>query len=123
MPEDADSLEKKRSDPAWFRHQLAAQIHATFPEAFNDDVSVPVWTGIDDLQRYIDIVAEWAEEDDERVLIIVDGLDHALRQFGGTTATEPAEGTVLEEIGKLEFPDPLGLLMVSRPLSPKRMRL
>jgi len=119
VPEDADSLEKKRSDPAWFRHQLAAQIHATFPEAFNDDVSVPVWTGIDDLQRYIDIVAEWAEEDDERVLIIVDGLDHALRQFGGTTATEPAEGTVLEEIGKLEFPDPLGLLMVSRPLSPE----
>jgi hypothetical protein len=117
VPEDADSLEKKRSDPAWFRHQLAAQIHATFPEAFNNDVSVPVWTGIDDLQRYINIVAEWAEQEDERVLIIVDGLDHALRKFGGTTATEPAEGTVLEEIGKLEFPDQLGLLMVSRPLS------
>jgi hypothetical protein len=117
VPEDADSLEKKRSDPAWFRHQLAAQIHATFPEAFNNDVSIPVWTGTDDLQRYIDIVAEWAEQKAERVLIIIDGLDHALRQFGGIMATEPAEGTVLEEIGKLDFPEPLGFLMVSRPLS------
>jgi hypothetical protein len=117
LPEDADSLEKKRSDPVWFRHQLAAQMHATFPEAFNNDVSIPVWTGVEDLQRYIGIVAEWAEQEGERVLIIVDGLDHALRQFGGTTATESTEGTVLEEIGKLEFPDPLGLLMVSRPLS------
>ncbi|WP_135829852.1 NACHT domain-containing protein [Halorussus halobius] len=117
VPEDADSLEKKRSDPVWFRHQLAAQILNTFPEAFDNDVSVPVWTGINDLQRYIDIVGQWAEQNSKRALIIVDGLDHALREFGGTTATKPAEGTVLEEIGKLDFPNSLGLLMVSRPLS------
>lgn len=117
IPDDADSLERKRSDPAWFRHQLAAQIHSTFSEAFDEDTSSPVWTGVDDLQRYIDNVAAWADEEDQRILIIIDGLDHALRSFGGTTATESAEGTVLEEIGALDFPEPLSLLMVSRPLS------
>jgi len=117
IPDDADSLEKKRSDPEWFRHQLAAQIYSTFPEAFDNDSTAPVWTGREDLQRYITQVGQWAEEQDQRVLFIIDGLDHALRQFGGTSATESAEGTVLEEIGSLDFPDPLGLLMVSREIT------
>jgi hypothetical protein len=117
IPEDADSLEIKRRDPEWFRHQLAYQLYSTFPEAFGRSNSVPVWTGIDDLQEYIDNVAQWADQEDQRVLFIFDGLDHALRPFGGTEATEPAEGSALEEIGKLDFPEPLGLLMVSREIS------
>ncbi|WP_336328310.1 NACHT domain-containing protein [Halovenus sp. HT40] len=117
IPEDADSLEMKRSDPEWFRHQLAYQIYSTFPEAFGEDTSVPVWTATEDLQEYIDTVAQWANQEDQRILFIFDGLDHALRPFGGTKATESAEGSALEEIGMLDFPDPLGLLMVSREIS------
>lgn len=117
IPEDADSLEIKRRDPDWFRHQLAYQLYSTFTKAFERSNSVPVWTGVDDLQEYINNVAQWADQEDQRVLFIFDGLDHALRPFGGTEATEPAEGSALEEIGKLDFPDPLGLLMISREIS------
>ncbi|UWG50153.1 NACHT domain-containing protein [Halalkaliarchaeum sp. AArc-CO] len=117
VPEDADSLEKRRGDPEWFRHQLAAQIYDTFPEAFGEGTPAPVWTGTEDLQQYIDKVAQWAEQEEQQILFIIDGLDHALRQFGGTSATESAEGTVLEELGSLDFPNPLGLLMISREIT------
>ncbi|MEE6209549.1 NACHT domain-containing protein [Salarchaeum sp. III] len=117
VPEDADKLEMKRSDPEWFRHQLSYQVYSTFPEAFGGDTAVPVWTGIEDLQGYIDNVAQWADQEDQQILFIIDGLDHTLRQFGDTRATESAKGSALEEIGSLNFPDPIGLLMVSREIS------
>ena len=118
VPEDAGQVEKKRNDPDWFRHQLAAQLHDTFPEAFTEDVSLPIWTGTDALQSYIDRVAEWAEGEGKQLSIVIDGLDHALPSFGDTTHGDQIEDTILEEIASLIFPSPLTLLMVSRPLSP-----
>ncbi|WP_161785354.1 NACHT domain-containing protein [Halorubrum halophilum] len=117
IPDDAEHIEKKRNDPAWFRHQLAAQLHNTFPEAFTDGTVTPVWTGTEALQEYIDSVASWANSEEQQPLIIIDGLDHALRSFGDTTHGERIEGTVLEELAMLDFPSPLSLLLVSRPLS------
>ncbi|MDQ2055835.1 NACHT domain-containing protein [Halobellus sp. H-GB7] len=117
VPDDAEHIERKRNDPAWFRHQLAAQLHNTFQEAFADGVADPVWTGTDDLQEYIESVANWAVREDQQPLIIIDGLDHALRSFGDTAHGGEIEDTVLEELAALEFPDPLTLVMVSRPLS------
>jgi hypothetical protein len=120
VPDDAGRIEKKRNDPAWFRHQLAAQLHRTFPEAFADEIAVPVWTGTDDLQEYIDAVARWADGQGQQPLIVIDGLDHALRSFGDTTHGGGIEGTVVEELAALDFPTPLALLMVSRPLSSEK---
>lgn len=120
VPDDAGRIEKKRNDPAWFRHQLAAQLHRTFPEAFADETAAPVWTGTDDLQEYIDAVVRWADDQGQQPLIVIDGLDHALRSFGDTTHGGGIVGTVLEELAALDFPEPLTLLMVSRPLSPEK---
>lgn len=120
VPDDAERIEKKRNDPRWFRHQLAAQLYRTFPEAFADETAAPVWTGTDDLQEYIDAVVRWADDQGQQPLIVIDGLDHALRSFGDTTHGGGIAGTVLEELAALEFPEPLTLLMVSRPLSSEK---
>jgi hypothetical protein len=120
VPDDAGRIEKKRNDPAWFCHQLAAQLHRTFPEAFADETAAPVWTGTDDLQEYIDAVVRWADDQGQQPLVVIDGLDHALRSFGDTTHSGGIVGTVLEELAALDFPEPLTLLMVSRPLSPEK---
>ncbi|MCX2819829.1 NACHT domain-containing protein [Haladaptatus sp. F3-133] len=117
VPDDAEHVERKRNDPAWFRHQLAAQLHSSFPEAFADGVAAPVWTGTQNLQEYIDSVANWAIREDQQPLFIIDGLDHALRSFGDTAHGDEIENTVLEELTQLDFPSPLTLIMVSRPLS------
>lgn len=117
VPEDAEHVERKRNDPGWFRHQLAAQLNKTFQEAFSGGVKTPVWTGTDDLQEYIDRVADWAARENQQPFIIIDGLDHALRSFGDTAHGSEIEGTILEELAALDFPPPLSLIMVSRPLS------
>jgi|GEM_PF-4514496 len=116
VPDDAEHVEQKRNDPAWFRHQLAAQLQKAFPEAFVDGVETPVWTGTDDLQGYIDSVADWASRENKQPFIIIDGLDHALRSFGDTSHGDEIQDTVLEELAALDFPSPLTLVMVSRPL-------
>lgn len=116
VPDDAEHVEQKRNDQGWFRHQLAAQLHKAFPEAFVDGVEAPVWTGTDDLQGYIESVADWASRENQQPFIIIDGLDHALRSFGDTSHGDEIQDTVLEELAALDFPSPLTLVMVSRPL-------
>lgn len=119
VPDNAEHVERKRNDPAWFRHQLAAQLHNAFPEAFADGVPAPVWTGTDDLQEYLERVANWAAREDQQPVIIIDGLDHALRSFGDTAHGGEIQDTVLGELSELDFLSPLTLVMVSRPLSPE----
>ncbi|MDQ2074979.1 hypothetical protein RBH20_20885 [Haloarcula sp. H-GB4] len=115
-PTDTPEQKRDRIDPNWFRNQLAAELQRKFPEAFSPD-EYPIWTGTEKLQEHIDTVAKWADEHHQQGLIIIDGLDHALPHSEGMNSFDDIKGTVIEEIGNLTFPDPLGLLMVGRELS------
>lgn len=116
VPEDSRSEAERRVDVQWFRHQFAAQLHESFPDAF-DRSSRPVWTDRGALQNYLDLVADWAEEEGRSPVIIVDGLDHVLRKPGESTISMNPHGTIIEELGELEFSAPLRLMLVSRELN------
>ncbi|WP_157231301.1 hypothetical protein [Halostagnicola larsenii] len=115
VPGDSRSEAKRRIDKEWFRHQFAAQLYESFPEAFDRD-SQPVWTDRGALQNYIERVANWADNEGKSPVLIVDGLDHVLREPGETNRSIDPHGTIIEEIGHLTFPAPLRLMLVSREL-------
>ncbi|MDB2249245.1 hypothetical protein [Halorubrum ezzemoulense] len=115
-PDDKPSQAEDRIDPSWFRDQLVGEFHRKLPEVFSEN-NAPIWTGIDDLQAHLDKVAEWCSENDHNVVIIVDGIDHALPEPAGSNTESDIEGTVIEEVGQLEFPGPLIPIFVGRPLS------
>lgn len=115
-PDDNPSQAEDRIDPSWFRDQLAGELQRKLPEVFSEN-NAPIWTGIGDLQSHLDKVAEWCSANNQHVIIIIDGIDHALPKPAGSNTESDIEGTVIEEVGQLEFPGRLIPIFVGRPLS------